>query len=112
MADQIPDADHRPAYRTTASAAPSSSRPLPSALGFQPAAAFAFALGLWSLLCLVATEGWYRSHTPKDSGVFHWSVALPEGKIGFEKVQLAPRTIKLLKYDLAATAKWRGGGRL
>ena len=69
--------------------------------------AFMLACGLWSLLCIIATEAWYRSHTPKDSGVFHWSVVLPEGKTGFERVELAPRTIKLLKYDLAATGKWR-----
>ena len=82
---------------------PSSIFHLPSS----PAMRFALAVGLWSLLCIGATEAWYRSHTPKDSGVFHWSVALPEGKTGFEKVELAPRTIKLLRYDLAATGKWR-----
>ena len=81
---------------------PSSIFHLPSS----PAMRFALAVGLWSLLCIGATEAWYRSHTPKDSGVFHWSVALPEGKADFEKVELAPRTIKLLKYDLAATGKW------
>ena len=69
--------------------------------------AFLLACGLWSIFCIIATEAWYRSHTPKDSGVFHWSVALPESKTSFEKVELAPRTIKLLKYDLAATGKWR-----
>jgi exosortase/archaeosortase family protein len=82
---------------------PSSIFHLPSS----PAMRFALAVGLWSILCIGATEAWYRSHTPKDSGVFHWSVALPEGKAGFEKVELAPRTIKLLKYDLATTGKWR-----
>ena len=65
------------------------------------------AVGLSSLLSLLATEAWYRAHTPKDSGVFHWTVALPEAKPGFEKVQLARRTIKLLNYDLAASDKWR-----
>ena len=74
---------------------------------FQSWRRFALAVGLWSLVSIAATEAWYRFHTPKDSGVFHWSVALPEGKTGFEKIQLAPRTIKLLKYDLATTGKWR-----
>jgi exosortase/archaeosortase family protein len=68
---------------------------------------YLLAVGCWALVSVAATEAWYRSHTPKDSGVFHWSIALPEGKTGFEKIQLAPRTIKLLKYDLAATGKWR-----
>jgi exosortase len=64
------------------------------------------AVGLWSLLCILTTELWYRSHIPKDSGVFHWSVALPQEKPDFQKLELAPRTIKLLKYDVAATGKW------
>jgi hypothetical protein len=68
---------------------------------------FLMAVGCWAVLNIGATEAWYRSHTPKDSGVFHWSVALPEGKAGFEKIELAPRTIRLLNYDLAATGKWR-----
>ncbi len=69
--------------------------------------AFMFACGLWSLLCIAATGAWYRSHEIKDAGVFHWALALPEAKPGFEKIQLAPRTIKLLAYDLSTTGKWR-----
>lgn len=65
------------------------------------------AVGLWALLCIGVTELWYRAHTPKDSGVFHWSVALPANKPSFQRIELAPRTIKLLKYDQAATGKWR-----
>jgi hypothetical protein len=65
------------------------------------------AIGLWSLLCIGATEAWYRAHTAKDSGVFHWSVALPDARPSFEKVDLAPRTVKLLAYDQASNGKWR-----
>ena len=91
-------------------AAPRPSGPfcfLLSAFCSSPCRRYLVAVGIWSLLSIAATEAWYRSHTPKDSGVFHWTVALPEGKAGFEKIQLAPRTIELLKYDQAVTGKWR-----
>jgi exosortase len=68
---------------------------------------FLLAVGTCSLLSILVTEIWYRAHTPKDSGFFYWSVVLPESKPDFQKIELAPRTIKLLKYDLAATGKWR-----
>ena len=94
----------------TAAAPPSSAHAFqPSAFSLRPSLArrFLLAVGCWALLSIIATEAWYRSHTPKDSGAFHWSVALPEGKTGFEKVELAPRTIQLLKYDLAVTGQRR-----
>jgi len=67
---------------------------------------YAAVVGLWSLLCIVATEVWYRSHDIKDLGVFHWSVAMPETKPGFEKIELPPRSLKMLAFDLGATGKW------
>ena len=68
---------------------------------------YLLAVGLWSLLCIAATEVWYRSHEIKDLGLFHWSVALPEFKSGFEKIELPPRSLKLLAFDLGATGKWQ-----
>jgi len=65
------------------------------------------AVGVWSIICLAATEAWYRSHAVKDEGTFHWSVVLPESKPGFEKVTMTPRTEKLISADLAATGKWQ-----
>lgn len=67
---------------------------------------YLIAVGLWALLCIAATEIWYRAHEIKDVGVFHWSVALPETKPGFEKIELPPRSLKLLAFDLGATGKW------
>ena len=68
---------------------------------------FLLAVGCWAILCLVATEVWYRSHEVKNAGVFHWTVALPESKPGFKKVELAPRTLQLLAFDADSTGQWR-----
>jgi exosortase len=68
---------------------------------------YLLAIGCWAILCLAATEAWYRSHAVKDEGTFHWSVVLPESKPGFQKVTMTPRTEKLISADLAATGKWQ-----
>jgi exosortase len=68
--------------------------------------AFLVAVGCWAILCLVATEGWYRSHDIKDTGVFHWTAVAPESKPGFQKIELPPRTLKLLAFDAGSTSQW------
>ena len=83
---------------------PISPGPLPS---LQPCRTFLLAVGCWAILCLVATEVWYRSHAVKDAGAFHWTVALPESKPGFEKVELPRRTLRLLAFDAGGTSQWK-----
>ena len=82
-----------------------------STINSQPAPcmprSFMLAVGCWALLCLVATEVWYRSHEIKNTGVFHWSVVLPEGNPTFQKVEMAPRSVQLLAFDVGATGKWQ-----
>jgi len=79
-----------------------------SASGLQPLLRrYLFAVGCWAILCLVATEVWYRSHDIKDSGVFHWSVVLPENNPTYEKVELPPRTVKTLAFDFGLTGRWQ-----
>jgi hypothetical protein len=68
--------------------------------------AFLVAVGCWTILCIGATEVWYRSHTVKDAGVFHWTVALPGNKPGFQKIELPPRTLHLLAFDAGSTSQW------
>ena len=67
---------------------------------------FALAIGLWSLLCILATEAWYRDHDAKAPGFVRWSATLPETKPTFEKIELPPRTLKLLKYDAGSAGEW------
>jgi exosortase/archaeosortase family protein len=86
---------------------PISPGPLPS---LQPCRTFLLAVGCWAILCLVATEVWYRAHEIKETGVFHWSVTLPETNPTFQKVELPPRTVKLLAYDYGTTGRWMEEG--
>lgn len=69
---------------------------------------YLLAVGCWSLLCLFATEFWYRSHESKTAGNFFWSVALPENSPSFQKIELPPRSLKLLAFDQGATGRWPG----
>ncbi len=82
---------------------PISPGPLPS---LQPCRTFLLAVGCWAILCLVATEVWYHSHDIKETGVFRWSVTLPETNPTFQKIELAPSTVKLLAYDYGTTGRW------
>lgn len=68
---------------------------------------YLLAVGCWAILCLVATEVWYRSHEVKDPGVFHWSVNLPQNNPTFQEIELPPRSVQLLGHDLGATGKWQ-----
>jgi exosortase len=81
----------------------------PSAFSLQPSfpRRYLLAVGCWAILCLVATEVWYRSHTTGDSGVFHWTAVAPENKPGFEKIELPPRTLSLLAFDAGGTSQWK-----
>jgi exosortase/archaeosortase family protein len=67
---------------------------------------FLLSLGLWSILCLLATEVWYRSHDRPDSGFFRWTVAMPQNNTTYQKIELPPRTLKLLSFDEGASGKW------
>jgi hypothetical protein len=67
---------------------------------------FLLVLGAWSLLCLLATEVWYRSHETKDKSAFHWSVTLPEANPSFERIELPPRSRNLLGCVLGVTGRW------
>jgi exosortase len=87
------------------SAFPISAFALP-AFSFRACRRYLLAVGLWSLLCIAATEIWYRLHAIPEMGVFHWTVALPEAKPGFEKIEMPPRTLKLLAFDAGSTSMW------
>jgi len=85
---------------------PISPGPLPS---LQPSfpRRYLLAVGCWSLLCIGATEAWYRSHEATDTGFVRWSVQLPETKPAYQTIKLPPRTVKLLAYDSGTAARWQ-----
>ncbi len=64
-------------------------------------------LGCWMIGILALTEAWYRAHQIDQAGLFHWSVRLPDTRPAFEKIELAPRTVRMLAYDACATGRWR-----
>lgn len=70
---------------------------------------YAAAVGCWSLLCLLATELWYRSHEVKDTGVFHWTASFPTNLPAYREIDLPPRTKALIGSDLTKTGSWAGG---
>jgi exosortase len=65
------------------------------------------AAGCWMLAILALNETWYRLHEVKEAGLFHWSVRLPETRPTFEKVELPPRTVRMLACDASAAGRWR-----
>jgi exosortase/archaeosortase family protein len=81
-----------------------------STFNFQLCRRYLLAVGLWSLLCILATEIWYRTHANPNSGVFHWTVAMPRDNPTYEEIELPPRTLKLLSFDEGASGKWTEGG--
>lgn len=86
----------------------------PSASGYRAfgpsAPRFLALVGAWAILCIAATEVWYRSHSNPNAGQFYWSAALPENDPTFENIEMAPRTLKLLKFDDGASGKWQAEG--
>ena len=67
---------------------------------------FALAVGLWSLLCIIATEAWYRSHEIRPVETARWWVNLPTNSPSFSPVPISAFARKLLKYDEGATGSW------
>jgi exosortase len=77
-----------------------------SSLGAMPQT-YLVAVGCWALCSLALTEVWYRSHEIKNPGEFHWMASLPTNNPTFHQIELAPRSVQLLKHDLATTGKWQ-----
>jgi len=69
------------------------------------------ALGCWALVSIGVTEAWYRGHGNPNSGKFYWTVAMPLSSPGFQKIEMAPRTLQLLSFDDGTTGKWTENGR-
>jgi hypothetical protein len=70
---------------------------------------FLFALGFWSLLCILATEVWYRSHDKHDSGFFHWSFTFPTNNPDYREIELSETVRSKIGHDSGGGASWTGG---
>lgn len=83
-------------------------RPLASGLTPQPCLPrrYLLSVGCWAILCIAATEAWYRSHEIKDLGVFHWSANFPTNNPAFKPIELAERTRSLIGHDSGGGASW------
>ena len=68
------------------------------------------AVGMWSLLCILATEVWYRTHANPNAGVFYWAAAMPTNNPTYQNIEMPPRSLKLLSFDQGATGKWTEEG--
>ena len=68
---------------------------------------FALAVGLWSLLCLGATEAWYRSHERNQPRPSSWAVTLPVDSPTFQAIPVPPAASKMLKADVSINGGWQ-----
>jgi hypothetical protein len=65
-----------------------------------------FVTGAWSILSLLTTELWYRSHEVKNAGMFHWSVCFPTDNPAYKHVELPKRTRELIAFDAGGGGSW------
>ncbi|MBE0542934.1 MAG: exosortase/archaeosortase family protein [Verrucomicrobia bacterium] len=67
---------------------------------------FLMAIGLYSLLCIVATEAWYRSHHLNRAETAQWWTSYPTNLPSFQPVKVPPASANLLKHDVENGGSW------
>ena len=67
---------------------------------------YLIAVGCWSLLCLFATEVWYRSHSVRRADTAQWWVSYPTNLPSFKTVTVSKAAAKLLKHDVESGGSW------
>lgn len=55
----------------------------------------------------LGTESWYRLHERRRTVHPLWTVAMPEGAPGFQRLKVDEVSRSLLRYDAGAEARWR-----
>jgi len=84
--------------------------PQPSTLNPQPSTplprAFMVAVGCWALLCMAATEGWYRAHDISPAQTVHWGVQFPTNYLSAHKTWMDPEVLQVLKCDRGDGYSW------
>lgn len=63
-------------------------------------------VGLWSLLCIGATETWYRAHDARRPETTRWWVSYPTNLPSFQSVTVSKAAAKLLRHDAESGGAW------
>ena len=86
---------------------PSILNPAPSTFRLQPLTRrYLLGLGCWALICIGATDAWYRFRDRDGEMAPRWSAVLPTNNPSFKKIELPPRSVRLLRHDSGATGSW------
>ena len=96
-------------YSPSTRLTPGPSNPQPSTFNPQLPSAlrtYLLAIGLWSLLCLVATEVWYRGHELRRADTAQWWVSYPTNLPSFQPVNVSKAAAKLLRHDMESGGSW------
>jgi hypothetical protein len=64
------------------------------------------AVGCWSLLCIAATEAWYRSHESNPAQTIRWSAQLPTSSPAARENPVSKEIRQLLKCDHGSDFSW------
>jgi exosortase len=67
---------------------------------------FSVSLALWVLLCLAATEAWYRVHDTDPAKTVRWTAQFPTNSPTARKIFIDKDTRKVLKYDQGTALSW------
>lgn len=67
---------------------------------------YLLAVGVWSILTLLATEAWYRAHEIKQEGAFRWSANFPTNAPTYSPIEINDKVTKNLRHDVGQCGKW------
>jgi exosortase len=67
---------------------------------------FLLACGLWSLLCIGATEAWYRAHETDPAQTVRWSAQFPTNSPTAHKMWIDKEIRQVLKFDQGDGLSW------
>jgi exosortase/archaeosortase family protein len=93
---------------STLNSQPSSAPSLqPLAFSLQPLPRrYMLAVGCWSLLCIAATEGWYRAHETDPAQTIRWSTQLPANSPSARENPISKEIRQILKCDQGSDFSW------
>jgi len=86
---------------------PASDRPQSAVHGpWSLVSLYLLSIGLWSLLCIAATEAWYRSHETDPAQTVRWSVQIPTNIPSAREIPVSKEIRQILKCDQGSDFSW------